>query len=187
MLRLNMSTPVTDRESQEFKDNDYMGLIRAAVLGLTSAPYNTNSNIESIPHMDGFPNGRRLEDDVTTIELQAVGGLVLAAVGLPFDDAAQGNYSDLLSPMLVSALTYNAGPTQNDVALSETFPFLAEPHRGYDYVKDLTAKAQGTSLSVEGSLELESQKDFCWNKIILILLTPQLQLAIMLLRPVMLY
>jgi hypothetical protein len=149
MLRLNMATPVTDRESQEFTDNDYMGLIRAAVLGLTAAPYNTNSDIEFIPHMDGFPNGRRLEDDVTTIELQAVGGLVLAAVGLPFDDAVQGNYSDLLSPMLLSALTYNAGPTQNDLALSQTFPFLADPHSGYDYVKQLVARAPGTPVSVE--------------------------------------
>ena len=36
--------------------------------------------------MDGFPNGRRLEDDVTRIELQAVSGVVLAAIGLPYDD-----------------------------------------------------------------------------------------------------
>jgi len=160
LLRINMATPVTDRGSQEFKDNDYMGLIRAAVLGLTTPPYNTNTNVEFIPHMDGFPNGRRLEDDVTTIELQAVGGLVLAAVGLPFDDAVQGNYSDLLSPMLVSALTYNAGPTQNDLALLQTFPFLADPHRGYDYVKELTAKAPGTPVSVEGGLGIGVPKGF---------------------------
>ncbi|MEZ5015142.1 MAG: DUF4331 family protein [Chitinophagales bacterium] len=32
--------------------------------------------------MDGFPNGRRLEDDVTRIELQADSGIVTAAVGL---------------------------------------------------------------------------------------------------------
>ena len=36
--------------------------------------------------MDGFPNGRRLEDDVTRIELQAVGGVALAAIGLWKDD-----------------------------------------------------------------------------------------------------
>ncbi len=45
--------------------------------------------------MDGFPNGRRLEDDVTTIELQAVGGVVLAAIGLWYDD---------YSPVLALAL-----------------------------------------------------------------------------------
>lgn len=160
MLRINMATPVTDRESQEFKDNANMGLIRAAVLGLTADPYNTSTDVEFIPHMDGFPNGRRLEDDVTTIELQAVGGLVLAAVGLPFDDAVEGDYSDLLSPMLLSALTYNAGPTQNDLALSQTFPYLADPHRGYDYVKQLTAKMTGTPVSVSGDLGIGVPKGF---------------------------
>jgi hypothetical protein len=115
------------------------GLIRAAVLGLTTAPYNTSADAAVIPHLDGFPNGRRLEDDVTTIAMQAVGGLVLAAVGLPFDDATAGDYSDLASPMLVNELTYTAGPTANDVPLESVFPFQADPHRGYDYVKQLTA------------------------------------------------
>ena len=40
--------------------------------------------------MDGFPNGRRLEDDVTLIELQAVGGVALAAIGLWYDDYVPG-------------------------------------------------------------------------------------------------
>ena len=143
MLRLNMATPVTDRTTDEFKKNAYEGLVRAAVLGLTAAPYNTSSKLEAIPHMDGFPNGRRLEDDVTTISLQAVGGLVLAAVGLPFDDATKSDYSDLASAKLVAELTYNAGPTHNDVPLSSVFPYLANPHRGYDYVKQLTTTGPG--------------------------------------------
>jgi hypothetical protein len=89
--------------------------------------------------MDGFPNGRRLEDDVTTIELQAVGGLVLAAVGLGFDDATSGAYADLASAQLVKELTYNAGPTANDLPILTTFPYEPAPHRGYDYVKRLTS------------------------------------------------
>jgi hypothetical protein len=109
------------------------------VLGLTDPQYG-DTTIQAIPHMDGFPNGRRLEDDVTTIELQAVGGLVLAAVGLPFNDAVAANYSDLASPMLLAELGYNAGPTHNDVPLLTSFPYLADPHRGYDYVKQLTAE-----------------------------------------------
>ncbi len=141
MLRLNMATPVTDRASQEFKDNARMGLVRAAAIGLTAAPFNQSTTLEFIPHMDGFPNGRRLEDDVTTIELQAVGGLVLAAVGLPFDDATAANYADLASPRLVAELTYNAGPTKNDLPLLSSFPYLPDPHRGYDYVKQLTEEA----------------------------------------------
>lgn len=139
MLRLNMATPVTERGSSEFQTYASQGLIRAAVLGLVGDPYNTTADLEAIPHMDGFPNGRRLEDDVTTIELQAVGGLVLAAVGLPFDDATAGDYSDLASPALLAELGYNAGPVANDVPLAASFPYQADPHNGYDYVKQLTA------------------------------------------------
>ena len=45
--------------------------------------------------MDGFPNGRRLEDDVTTIELQAVCGVALAAIGLWYDDYTVGQVQAL--------------------------------------------------------------------------------------------
>jgi hypothetical protein len=159
MLRLNMATPVTPRDD-DYRVNARMGLVRAAVLGLTTAPYNTSTDLEFIPHMDGFPNGRRLEDDVTTIELQAVGGLVLAAVGLPFDDATAGDYSDLASPLLVSALTYNAGPTANDLPILSTFPYLPNPHRGYDYVKQLTAAAPQTPTSVGGGIGVSVPKAF---------------------------
>ncbi len=148
MLRLNMATPVTNRSTTEFTSNARMGLVRAAVLGLTDPTYNGTRDLQDIPHMDGFPNGRRLEDDVTTIELQAVGGLVLAAVGLPFDDAVAGDYSDLASPKLVNELTYLAGPVKNDLSLLASFPYLANPHRGYDYVKQLTAGAPAAAPSM---------------------------------------
>ena len=61
--------------------------------------------------MDGFPNGRRLEDDVTRIELQAVGGVVLAAIGLPYDDY---DGSNLVTPQLNRTLKYNTGVGRND-------------------------------------------------------------------------
>jgi hypothetical protein len=160
MLRLNMATPVTDRDSDEFRDYARQGLVRAAALGLTAPPYNTSTDLEFIPHMDGFPNGRRLQDDVTTIELQAVGGLVLAAVGLPFDDATAADYSDLASPRLVAELTYNAGPTANDVPLMPGFPYLATPHRGYDYVKQLTAQAPASGSSASVGLSTGTQGSF---------------------------
>ncbi|MBC7863903.1 MAG: DUF4331 domain-containing protein, partial [Bacteroidia bacterium] len=83
MLRLNMAVPVTPRNDPKFSS---MGLVNACVLGLTDPAYNSNANLQWIPNMDGFPNGRRLEDDVTRIELQAVGGIVLAAIGLFYDD-----------------------------------------------------------------------------------------------------
>jgi hypothetical protein len=85
MLRVNMAVPVTDRSSPDFSSE---GLLQAAVLGLTDTRFNQNRDIQFIPNMDGFPNGRRLEDDVTRIELQAVSGIVLAVLGLGYDDYA---------------------------------------------------------------------------------------------------
>ena len=152
MLRLNMATPVTPRNNDEF-DNAYLGIIRAAAIGLTSPDF-ASTDLEFIPHMDGFPNGRRLEDDVTTIELQVVAGLVLAAVGLPEDDATAADYSDLASDQLVSELTFVAGPTRNDVALRSNFPYLANPHRGFDYVRDVTAEAPPMTVAIEDGLGL---------------------------------
>ncbi|CAA9263903.1 MAG: hypothetical protein AVDCRST_MAG95-2422, partial [uncultured Adhaeribacter sp.] len=83
MLRVNMAVPVTDRKSADFSS---LGLVQAAALGITDPRFNMNFAVQAIPNMDGFPNGRRLEDDVTRIELQAVSGIVLAAVGLGYDD-----------------------------------------------------------------------------------------------------
>ncbi len=127
-LRLNMAVPVTKRDSPDFSS---LGLIQAAALGLTDARYNTNKDVQMIPNMDGFPNGRRLEDDVTTIELQAVGGAVLAAIGLWYDDFVPGTTASPVTPQLVSVLGFKAGPTKNDKAFRTTFPYEAEPWRGF--------------------------------------------------------
>lgn len=127
MLRLNMAVPPTPRNDPNFSS---LGLIQAAVLGLTAAPYNTNTNIEFIPNMDGFPNGRRLEDDVTTIELQAVGGAVLAAVGLWYDDYIPGTSASPVTQDLLDVITFRTGVNANDAAFDSSFPYLAKPWRG---------------------------------------------------------
>jgi hypothetical protein len=131
-LRLNMAVPPTPRDDPQFST---LGLVGAAVLGLTVSPYKDSPDLEFIPNMDGFPNGRRLEDDVTTIELQAVGGVVLAALGLWYDDYIPGTSPDPLTDDLLGVLGYKSGPTKNDLALKSTFPYMATPHRGYDYIK----------------------------------------------------
>ena len=102
----------------------------AAVAGLTNPMY-ANTNIESIPNMDGFPNGRRLEDDVTRIELQAVGGIALAAIGLWMDDynASNPNQSPVTN-LLLNNLQYSTGVETNDVPFQPTFPYVAAPWRG---------------------------------------------------------
>ncbi|WP_425423309.1 DUF4331 family protein [Spirosoma luteum] len=102
----------------------------AAVLGLTNPTY-ANINMQFIPNMDGFPNGRRLEDDVTTIELQAVGGVVLAAIGLWYDDYDPKTSPSPVTPMLGGVLGFNAGVTKNDTTLKAAFPFVQDPWRGF--------------------------------------------------------
>ncbi len=127
MLRLNMAVPPTPRNDPNFSS---LGLIQAAAIGLTVAPFNTNKNLEFIPNMDGFPNGRRLEDDVTRIELQAVGGAVLAAVGLWYDDYDPATSPSPVTQQLLNVLTYTTGVENNDLAFSGSFPYLAQPHSG---------------------------------------------------------
>jgi hypothetical protein len=64
----------------------------------------------------GFPNGRRLTDDVVDIELQAIAGGVLAALGA-----------------FPAVLPLGDGVTMNDVEFRGTFPYLASPHQGFEH------------------------------------------------------
>lgn len=125
MLRLNMAVPVTPRNDPAFST---LGLVQACVIGLTDPKF-ANTNIEFIPNMDGFPNGRRLEDDVTRIELQAVSGIVLAAIGLWYDDYTAGSPNPV-TPNLLGVLTYTTGVEKNDALFSNSFPNLAAPWSG---------------------------------------------------------
>ena len=126
MLRLNMAVPATPRNSADFSNQ---GLIAAAVLGLTDSRF-TNTSIQNIPNMDGFPNGRRLEDDVTKIELQAVSGAVLAAIGLWYDDYTPASTSPV-TPRLKGVVNFATGVESNDLPFAATFPYLAAPWDGF--------------------------------------------------------
>jgi hypothetical protein len=134
MLRLNMAVPVTDRMSPFFSSE---GLLAAAVIGLTVDPFNTTTALEFIPNMDGFPNGRRLEDDVTRIELQAVSGIVLAAIGLWYDDYDPASGESPLTRDMRDVINYTTRVEHNDAAFQTSFPYLAAPWRGtavdYEY------------------------------------------------------
>ena len=128
LLRLNMAVPATPRNSADFNS---LGLVYAAVLGLTDGRFNGSTALQMIPNMDGFPNGRRLEDDVTTIELQAVGGVVLAAIGLWYDDFTPGVTASPVTPKLLSTLGFNAGVTKNDTTFKAVFPYVQSPWRAF--------------------------------------------------------
>jgi hypothetical protein len=136
MLRLNMAVPITKRTDPNFSSD---GLIQAAVLGLTTSPYNTNQSLQWIPNMDGFPNGRRLEDDVTRIELQAVGGAVLASIGLWYDDYT----TNPITTDLLNVLGYSTGVNANDTTFKTTFPFVQDPWSGFGRCGGITEVPTG--------------------------------------------
>ena len=69
----------------------------------------------------GFPNGRRVTDDVVAIELRAVAGVTYALVDKSYTpDAAANKLTDGLTPAAVSA-----------PPLSQ-FPYLGTPYSGFD-------------------------------------------------------
>jgi hypothetical protein len=89
MLRLNMAIPPTARPS---------------TLGVLDGD------------LAGFPNGRRLADDVTDNALRALAGATPLTPG--FDRGAKRRLSD--------------GVDRNDKAFLDDFPYLAVPHAGND-------------------------------------------------------
>lgn len=66
---------------------------------------------------DGFPNGRRLGDDVVDIELRALAG------GTPFTPAFNKSPNNALTD----------GVDHNDKPFQGTFPCLAQPFQGYQH------------------------------------------------------
>ena len=100
------------------------GPLQADMLRLNTAISPTaNPNILGVIGGDlaGFPNGRRVFDDVVTIELRAIAGLTVPLVDKTFTpDKAAGQVTDGLDPSSVSA-----------PYLSQ-FPHLGVPNSGYD-------------------------------------------------------
>lgn len=160
MLRLNMAVPVTQRNDPAFSS---LGLVQAAVLGLTDPAYNTTTALQFIPNMDGFPNGRRLEDDVTRIELQAVSGVVLAAVGLFYDDYTAGGANPVTTD-LIDVLTYTTGVEKNDKAFKTKFPYLALPASGFGYCGGaLTSSSNRLYPDQDNNLKLSTPNVYMTN------------------------
>ena len=80
----------------------------------------------------GFPNGRRLGDDVVDIEIQALEGAVITG-------------------KIVPALAAGDGVNANDVAFGSSFPYLALPHSGSGTVARGSAVGGGSSAPAAGS------------------------------------
>ena len=151
MLRLNMAVPVTPRNDENFSS---LGVIQAAVLGLLDPNFNTNTDIQFIPNMDGFPNGRRLEDDVTRIELQAVAGVTLAAIGLWYDDFDPST-NNPVTEQLLGVLGYTTGVETNELPFATTFPYMAMPWSGAENCIDNNGTMDDDIINDDASTDLE--------------------------------
>ena len=102
---------------------NYTGSRQADLLRLNMAiPPTVKENIYGLLGGDlaGFPNGRRVADDVTAIELRALAGVTYALVDKTFtpDKAA-------------AAVTDGLTPADLDIPYLSAFPYLGVPHSGY--------------------------------------------------------
>src|ERR1700722_3779446 len=89
-------------------------------LNLAIAPSSTPSPMGVLGgDVAGFPNGRRVTDDVVTIELQAIAGITIPLVDSTYTkDAAIADVSD--------------GDTGAGLSLLSSFPYLGTPYSGYN-------------------------------------------------------
>jgi hypothetical protein len=109
------------------KFTNFTGSVQADLLRLnTSVPPATPKTRSPLGviggDLAGFPNGRRVFDDVVTVELRAIAGATLQLVDPAFTpDAAVG--------LITDGLTENSpgGP------YLATFPYLGVPYDGYDH------------------------------------------------------
>jgi Domain of unknown function (DUF4331) len=106
---------------------NFTGTTPADMLRLNTAiPPSSSPNILGLIGGDaaGFPNGRRVFDDVVTVELRAIAGVTFPLVDSSFKpDAAAGLVTDGLTPSSVPA-PYLA-----------QFPYLGVPYSGFDTPK----------------------------------------------------
>ena len=106
---------------------NFTGSVQADLLRLnTSIPPATKKTLNPLGviggDLAGFPNGRRVFDDVVTVELRAIAGATLPLVDPSFTpDAAVGAITDGLTD------TSPGGPYLTK------FPYLGVPYDGYDH------------------------------------------------------
>lgn len=102
---------------------NFTGSTLADMLRLNMAiPPAANPNTLGIVGGDlaGFPNGRRVQDDVVTVELRAIAGVTYPLVNKSYTpDAAASAVTDGLTPASVSG------------GYLATFPYLGTPQGGY--------------------------------------------------------
>jgi Domain of unknown function (DUF4331) len=104
---------------------NYTGPVQADLLRLnTSVPPAKKPSIFGLLGGDaaGFPNGRRVFDDVVSVELRAIAGVTYKLVDPKYTvDTAAGLLTDGLTPADVG------------IPYLKSFPYLGVPYSGYDH------------------------------------------------------
>jgi hypothetical protein len=110
---------------QNFTGTTLADLLR---LNMAIPPSATPSNLGVVGgDLAGFPNGRRLADDVVNIELKAIAGATYPLIDNTFTpDAAVGIVDQGLTS---SATDQTARGTEHYLA---AFPYLGTPHSGFE-------------------------------------------------------
>jgi Domain of unknown function (DUF4331) len=105
---------------------NFTGPVQADMLRLnTSIPPSSGENIKILGvlggDLAGFPNGRRVFDDVVSVELRAIAGVTYKLI--------DKNYKvDTAAPDLTDGLT----PSSLGMPFLDVFPYLGVPFDGYD-------------------------------------------------------
>ena len=107
---------------------NYTGAVEADMLRLNVAvPPSESPNKLGLVAGDaaGFPNGRRIDDDVVTVELRAIAGLTIPLVDPTYEpDGAASAIED--------------GTTNTNAPVTGEFPYLGLPGGGYQTVPGTT-------------------------------------------------
>ncbi len=124
---------------------NYTGTTQSDFLRLNVAypPNTTNPSLLGLLGGDvaGYPNGRRVFDDVTTIELRALAGLTYALVDKSYTtDAAAGEIYPVINP----ASNTPASLSNIGITYLPSFPYLGTPYGGFE-TPSQTSTDYGTS------------------------------------------
>src|SRR4051794_13822723 len=134
-LRLNTTTQATGTSSATADRRGLLCNFQTPATGPLGPTLHALDIPPCAPQFDGYPNGRRLGDDVTDIQVAAIAGLPIAgliptAIQRPYGLLAMGLGTDSSNAALQLLRQGADGVEHNDKAFSASFPYAALPNSG---------------------------------------------------------